>query len=122
MTFNGAAPALSLTANGTLNLAGAILSAPSTNILRVRRTTKGVDLDFSATTAARAVTFPDIPLDLRTPTFTGLRIMGYTSTAFDPDTSELPSSGDVCIHKNTASGFVFLAFNDGGVIKAVQLT
>jgi hypothetical protein len=53
----------------------------------------------------------------------GLRLKGYTSAAADPTTTELPSDKDCCIHKNTSSGSVFLAFNDGGsTIKKVALT
>jgi len=45
-----------------------------------------------------------------------------TSTAADPSTTELPNDGDASIHKNTSSGDVFLAYNDGGAIVKVQLT
>ena len=50
-----------------------------------------------------------------------LGLNGYTSTAADPTTTELPTAGDCGIHKNTTSGTVFLAFNDGGTIKKVAL-
>ena len=45
-----------------------------------------------------------------------------TSSAADPSTSDLPNAGQASIHKNTASGHVFLAYSDGGAIKKVQLT
>jgi hypothetical protein len=45
-----------------------------------------------------------------------------TSSAADPTTTDLPTAGDASIHKNTASGNVFLAYNDGGAIKKVALT
>lgn len=51
-----------------------------------------------------------------------LRDLGYTSSTADPTTTELPSNKDVAIHKNTTSGAVYLAYNDGGAIKKVALT
>lgn len=51
-----------------------------------------------------------------------LKWLGYTSAAADPTTTELTTDKDVAIHKNTSSGDVFLAYNDGGVIKKVALT
>lgn len=50
------------------------------------------------------------------------RFVGRTSTAADPTTTELPVDKDFGLHKNTASGAVFLAYNDGGAIKKVALT
>ena len=50
-----------------------------------------------------------------------LGLNGYTSTAADPTTTDLPTAGDYGIHKNTTSGTVYLAFNDGGTIKKVAL-
>lgn len=51
-----------------------------------------------------------------------LRFLGRTSTAADPTTTELTTDKDLAIHKNTNSGAVFLAYNDGGAIKKVALT
>jgi len=51
-----------------------------------------------------------------------LNILGKTLAAADPSTTQLPSDGDCSVHKNTSSGNVFLAYNDGGAIKKVQLT
>ena len=51
----------------------------------------------------------------------GLRLIGFTTTTADPSTTELPTNKDVAIHKNTTSGIVYLAFNDGGVIKKIAL-
>lgn len=48
--------------------------------------------------------------------------LSRTSSASDPSTTELPASGDASIHKNTSSGDVFLAYNDGGSIVKVQLS
>lgn len=45
-----------------------------------------------------------------------------TSSAGSATTTQLPTAGECCIHKNTTTGFVHLAFNDGGVIKSVQMT
>jgi hypothetical protein len=50
-----------------------------------------------------------------------LGLNGYTSSAADPTTTELATAGDYGIHKNTTSGTVYLAFNDGGTIKKVAL-
>lgn len=52
----------------------------------------------------------------------GLRMVGYKSSAADPTTTEFPTDKDCGIHKNTSSGAVFLAYNDGGVIKKVTLS
>ena len=46
-----------------------------------------------------------------------------TSSSADPTTTEYPNDGDAGIHKNTSSGDVFLAYNDGGsTVVKVQLT
>ena len=46
-----------------------------------------------------------------------------TSSSADPTTTEYPNDKDAGIHKNTTSGDVFLAYNDGGsTIVKVQLT
>ena len=46
-----------------------------------------------------------------------------TSTTADPTTTEYPNDKDAGIHKNTTSGDVFLAYNDGGsTIVKVQLS
>lgn len=50
------------------------------------------------------------------------RWVGLTSSAADPTTTELPNDKDYGLHKNTSSGAVFLAYNDGGAIRKVQLT
>ena len=44
-----------------------------------------------------------------------------TSAAGVATTTQLPNSGECCVHKNTTTGFVHLAYNDGGTIKSVQL-
>lgn len=51
-----------------------------------------------------------------------LRILGRTSTTADPTTTELPNDKDLAIHKNTTTGFIYLAYNDGGTIKKATLT
>lgn len=53
---------------------------------------------------------------------TKLAIRGYSESTGAPTTTELPADGDCGIHKNTSSGTVFLAFNDGGTIRSVALT
>ncbi len=52
----------------------------------------------------------------------GLQIVGRTSTAADPTTTELPADKCVSVHNNTNSGAVYLAYNDSGTIKKVALT
>jgi hypothetical protein len=47
---------------------------------------------------------------------------GYTSSAAAATTTELPTSGDFGIHKNTTSGDVHLCFNDAGTIRSVLMT
>ena len=46
---------------------------------------------------------------------------GYTTTAVAATTTELPTSGDFGLHKNSGSGAVHLCYNDGGTIKSVAL-
>lgn len=53
----------------------------------------------------------------------GLIFIGYTSSAAGATTTELPTDKMLSIHKNTNTGAVHLAFNDGGAtIKSVQLS
>jgi hypothetical protein len=49
-----------------------------------------------------------------------LDLLRTTSNA-DPALADLPNNGNASIHRNTVSGNVFLAYNDGGVILKVQL-
>ena len=51
-----------------------------------------------------------------------MQFNGYRSHNIDPSTATFPNDKDFGVHKNTSSGNVFLAFNDGGTIKKVQLT
>lgn len=50
------------------------------------------------------------------------KVRQLTSAAADPTTTEYPTDQDWGIHKNTTSGNVFLAYNNGGSIVKVQLT
>ena len=52
----------------------------------------------------------------------GAHLNQQTSTAADPTTTDYPTDKDFGVHKNTTSGNVYLAYNDGGTIKKVQLT
>lgn len=52
----------------------------------------------------------------------GLKHLGYTSSTAAPTTTELPNDKDYSIHKDTSAGTVYLAYNDGGVIKTTTLT
>ena len=45
-----------------------------------------------------------------------------TSSSADPSTSDIATDGQATIHKNTSSGNVFLAYNDGGSVVKVQLS
>jgi len=47
---------------------------------------------------------------------------GRTTTTAAPTTTEYPSDKDWGVHKNSSSGVVVLAYNDGGTIKSVQLS
>ena len=50
------------------------------------------------------------------------KFRGYTESAEDPTTTELPNDKDFCIHYNTTSSTLYLAVNKGGVIKKVALS
>lgn len=51
------------------------------------------------------------------------QLRGYTSSTAAPSTTEYPSDKDWGIHKDTNTGSVYLAYNDGGsTIKSVELT
>lgn len=50
-----------------------------------------------------------------------LALNGFTSSAAAATTTELATSGDFGLHKNTSTGVVSLCFNDGGTIKSVML-
>lgn len=52
----------------------------------------------------------------------GIRFLGATSAAGLAGATQLPNASDLSIHKNTTTGFLYLAFNDGGTVKSVQLT
>lgn len=52
----------------------------------------------------------------------GIRLLGFTSTTTNATTTQLPNAKDLAVHKNTTTGFVYLAFNDGGTVRAVQMT
>lgn len=56
-------------------------------------------------------------------TIGGVRFLGHTSSSSAPSTTNLPNDKDMCIHKDTTSGALYLAFNDGGsTIKKTLLT
>lgn len=46
----------------------------------------------------------------------------WTSSVTTPSTTEYPADGNWGIHKDTVAGDLYLAANDGGVIKSVALT
>jgi len=79
---------------------------------------------FIGTTSAvfQISTEPNADLELLAGGTGRAKINGPSETAADPTTIEYPNDGDWGIHRNTSSGDVFLAFNDSGTIKKVQLT
>lgn len=48
--------------------------------------------------------------------------LGRLSGAANPTTTEIPNDKEWALYKNTTSGDVFLATNDGGAIKKVTLS
>lgn len=50
------------------------------------------------------------------------RLRARTTTATTPTTAEFGTDMDFGIHRDSATGNVWLAYNDGGTIKKVQLT
>ena|SRR3990167_8223137 len=50
-----------------------------------------------------------------------LKWLGYVSNAGVPTTTQLPADKDVAMHKNTSTGTISLAYNDGGTIRTVAL-
>ena len=101
--FGGAANGTAANAGGDVRIAG---GAPSSTGAR-----GVVALGYDGTNVCRVTVRNTI-----------LGLNGYTSSAADPTTTELATAGDFGIHKNTTSGTVYLAFNDGGTIKKVALT
>ena len=51
-----------------------------------------------------------------------MQFNGYRSQNTVPNTATFPNDKDLGIHKNTSTGVISLCYNDGGVIKSVQLT
>jgi hypothetical protein len=52
----------------------------------------------------------------------GLRMAGYKTVAGVPTTTQFTEDKAYGIHKNSSDSKVYLAYNDGGVIKKVELT
>lgn len=136
-----------LPTNKTVTLgAQSLLGVDSVGIRFVDIDAGDVTFDHSGLTANRTITIPDAAgtmtllgntatgtgsvVRATTPTFAtsiilpgGLIFIGYTSSAAGATTTELPTDKMLSIHKNTSSGAVALAFNDGGAtIKTVALT
>lgn len=70
---------------------------------------------YDVPTAAAATAFNRVALP------GGLRLLGFTSSALPPTTTQLPTAKDCAIHKDTNLGTLTLSFNDGGAIKSVAL-
>lgn len=51
----------------------------------------------------------------------GIRLIGYTTSSSTPSTSEITTSMDCAIHRNSSDGKIYLGFNYGGSIKSVEL-
>lgn len=51
----------------------------------------------------------------------GTKFKGFTSSTGAASVTELPDDKNFSIHKNTTSGAIVLAYNDGGAIKTVAL-
>lgn len=100
--LGGAANGTAANAGGDVRIAG---GAPSSTGAR-----GSVILGYDGTSVSRVTVRNTI-----------LGLNGYTSSAADPTTTDLATAGDYGIHKNTTSGTVYLAFNDGGTIKKVAL-
>jgi hypothetical protein len=66
----------------------------------------------SGAPAFRALVLNDLPI---------LGRLDRTSSIADPTNVDIPTTGQASIHKNTTSGNIFLAYNNGGVIVKVQL-
>lgn len=49
------------------------------------------------------------------------RFLGYTSSANNPTTTELPNNKDWSFHRDTFEGVVYLGYNDSGTILGVAL-
>lgn len=121
---------------------GGLMQNPSTGNYRLQNTSgRGLELDvtiFSSLGTYRKWAFPVNAGDtfvgvaatqtltaktLTDPIFGGgATFKGLTESAAGASTTELPNSKDFSLHKNTSSGAVHLAYNDGGVVKSVQLT
>ncbi len=98
---------------GTANADSTGLNSVDGGLSKVDASTIGIG-DGTAGDASR-------DLALRNLTASGV-FSQQTSTTADPTTTEYTTDQDWGVHKNTTSGNVFLAYNDGGTIKKVQLT
>lgn len=52
----------------------------------------------------------------------GLHFVGFTTSATIPSTSNFGRDRDVGVHRDTTANKVYLAYNDLGTIKKVELT
>jgi hypothetical protein len=104
-------------ARGVLSL-GTIATQSASGVVITGGSINGTTVGASTRSSGRFTTL-DASVSLQLP---NLKWLGYTTTAADPTIAELPADRDVAIHKNSGSGNVFLAFNNGGSILKVQLT
>lgn len=52
----------------------------------------------------------------------GMRTLGLVRAVGAPSTTTLPQDKDACLYENLTDSKVYLAYNDAGVIKKVELT
>lgn len=98
-TGGGTVTNVSLSTSG--NLSGSVASSTSTPVIILAFSTTP---EFGAVTTSHA------------------RFVGYTTSIASPSVAELPNDKDFCIHEDSGLGKMYLAYNQAGVIKKVELT
>lgn len=84
-------------------------------------TSRILSIDVQSLSASRTVTVPN-KAGVFAVLAGDLNIIGFTSSALPPALGQYPTDKDCGIHKDTNTGTVYLAYNDGGAIKTVTLT
>jgi hypothetical protein len=77
----------------------------------------------SAISAAQSGSNSDITelLSLTLAVINTLRIKGFTQAATPPSLLEYPASKDFGVHRDTLTGFLYMAFNFAGTVYSVQM-
>lgn len=117
ITFPAASDSL---ATGNSYVGQNVASTPNSPVTSVNGETGSVQLNSGEVPESGNLYFTDARA--RTALTGYLPVIGRTSSASDPTTTDLPTSGDLSIHKNTTTGFIYLAYNDSGAIVKIQLT